>query len=74
MNPDGRGFLQDIRFINKESKEIFCFRPASLIRELGLLNPQGWKYRDTAAYGHFGRDMFSWEKTDRADDLRKIIK
>ncbi len=56
-----------------ESEEIFCFRPASLIRELGLLNPQGWKYRDTAAYGHFGRDMFPWEKTDRADDLRRVI-
>ena len=56
-----------------ESEEIFCFRPASLIKELGLLNPQSWKYQDTAAYGHFGRDMFPWEWADRVDDLRKLF-
>ncbi len=54
-----------------ESGEMFDFRPASLIRELDLLNPVGWKYVDTAAYGHFGRDIFPWEKTDKADDIQK---
>ncbi len=54
-----------------ESGEMFDFRPASLIRELGLLKPVGWKYVDTAAYGHFGRDMFPWEQTDKADDIQK---
>jgi S-adenosylmethionine synthetase len=57
-----------------ESDEIFNFRPAELIKDLGLLNPSGWSYSDTAAYGHFGRDIFPWEKTDRADDLKKILK
>ncbi|MFW6303470.1 MAG: methionine adenosyltransferase, partial [Candidatus Sumerlaeota bacterium] len=56
-----------------ESGEIFDFRPASLIRELGLLNPVGWKYADTAAYGHFGRDMFPWEKTDKAEAIQKAF-
>jgi S-adenosylmethionine synthetase len=45
-------------------------RPKALIDELGLLAPI---YKRTAAYGHFGRSEFSWEKTDRAaqiaDDL-----
>jgi S-adenosylmethionine synthetase len=45
-------------------------RPKALITELGLLAPI---YRRTAAYGHFGRSEFSWEKTTRAaqiaDDL-----
>lgn len=57
-----------------ESEEIFNFRPAALIKELGLLNPSGWLYLDTAAYGHFGRDVFPWEKSDRVDDLRRAVK
>jgi S-adenosylmethionine synthetase len=48
----------------------FDMRPKALIEELGLLAPI---YARTAAYGHFGRSEFSWEKTDRAaqiaDDL-----
>jgi len=48
----------------------FDMRPKALIEELGLLAPI---YKKTAAYGHFGRPEFSWEKTDRAakiaDDL-----
>ncbi|MBV9949263.1 MAG: methionine adenosyltransferase domain-containing protein, partial [Myxococcales bacterium] len=48
----------------------FDMRPKALIEELGLLAPV---YKRTAAYGHFGRSDFSWEKTDRAakiaDDL-----
>jgi len=48
----------------------FDMRPKAIIDQLDLLKPI---YRKTAAYGHFGRDEFSWEKTDRAarmaDDL-----
>ncbi|MBT8042335.1 MAG: methionine adenosyltransferase [Kiritimatiellales bacterium] len=55
------------------SKQLFDFRPASLIQELGLLEPKGWSYRETAAYGHFGRDQFPWEKTDKVDALRKAF-
>ena len=53
----------------------FDMRPKALIEELDLLKPI---YRKTAAYGHFGRDEFTWEKTDRAakmaDDLLKTSK
>ena len=47
--------------------DLFDFRPAAIIRDLDLLRPL---YRETAAYGHFGRKEFPWEATDRADDLR----
>ncbi|MCK4907816.1 MAG: methionine adenosyltransferase [Spirochaetes bacterium] len=53
---------------------IFDFRPSVLIMELGLLTPKGWKYKDTAAYGHFGRDIFPWEKTDKIADLKKAAR
>ena len=53
------------------SGRIFDFRPGMLVRDLGLLQPQGWCYRQTATYGHFGRDEFPWEKTDRVEALRE---
>jgi len=45
----------------------FDFRPGRLIGELDLLTPV---YRQTASYGHFGRDGFRWEMTDKVDALR----
>ena len=51
------------------SGTVFDFRPYALIEDLGLLKPKGWKYSDTAAYGHFGRSAFPWEKTTRTKDL-----
>lgn len=50
-------------------KEHFSFKPADMIKRLDLLRPI---YRNTAAYGHFGREEpeFTWEKTDMADKLR----
>jgi S-adenosylmethionine synthetase len=50
--------------------EHFDLRPGAIIRDLDLRRPI---YRQTAAYGHFGRDDLdlSWEKTDKADILRK---
>ncbi len=50
--------------------EIFDFRPGMLIRDLGLTKPKGWSYRKTSNYGHFGREGFPWEKTDRVAALR----
>jgi S-adenosylmethionine synthetase len=50
--------------------ELFDFRPAAIIRDLDLLRPI---YRETAAYGHFGRKEFPWEATDRADALRAAL-
>ena len=51
-------------------QEIFDLRPAAIIRDLGLKAPI---YRKTAAYGHFGRDGFSWEAIDRVDDVRSAL-
>jgi S-adenosylmethionine synthetase len=50
--------------------DVFDFRPAAIIRDLDLARPL---YRDTAAYGHFGRKEFPWEATDRVDDLRAAV-
>ncbi|MFO7821563.1 MAG: methionine adenosyltransferase [Lentisphaeria bacterium] len=56
-----------------EKTDIFDFRPVSVVKNLGLKTPfeNGWKFRDTAAYGHFGREQFPWEKTDKAELLKK---
>jgi len=50
--------------------EHFDLRPGAIIRDLGLRKPI---YRKTSAYGHFGRDdvEFPWERTDKAEMLRK---
>jgi S-adenosylmethionine synthetase len=48
-------------------REVFDLRPAAIISALALRRPI---FRSTAVYGHFGRDGFTWESTDRADDLR----
>jgi len=52
-------------------REIFVFKPADMIRHLKLLRPI---FKKTACYGHFGRNDpdFTWERTDRVDDLREI--
>ncbi|NCY17643.1 MAG: methionine adenosyltransferase, partial [Actinobacteria bacterium] len=53
-------------------REVFDLRPAAIARDLDLRKP---RYRQTAAYGHFGRtgDAFTWERTDRVDDLRSAL-
>jgi S-adenosylmethionine synthetase len=53
-----------------KSSQFFDFRPASITDDLDLTHPEGWSYQDTAAYGHFGRNCFPWEKTDKARSLR----
>jgi S-adenosylmethionine synthetase len=51
-------------------REEFDLRPSAIIRTLDLLRPI---YKQTAAYGHFGRELpdFTWERTDRVESLRK---
>ncbi len=56
------------------SGKVFDFRPYALIEDLGLLKPNGWKYEDTAAYGHFGRDKFPWEKLNKVAALKRYFK
>jgi S-adenosylmethionine synthetase len=55
--------------IEKAINEVFDLRPAAIIRDLDLLRPI---YQQTAAYGHFGRELpeLKWESTDRAADLK----
>lgn len=50
--------------------KVFDLTPHGIIETLQLKNPI---YRATAAYGHFGRDGFSWEKTDKVEALKKAI-
>ncbi len=63
----------DLAKISAAVDEVFDLRPAAIIRDLQLLRPI---YSDTAAYGHFGRELpnFSWEKTDRAASLKGLVK
>ncbi|WP_328620843.1 methionine adenosyltransferase [Streptomyces sp. NBC_00354] len=58
--------------IQKAVSEVFDLRPAAIIRDLDLLRPI---YSQTAAYGHFGRELpdFTWERTDRVEQLKKAV-
>jgi S-adenosylmethionine synthetase len=52
-------------------RSVFELDPAGIIRTLDLKKPI---YRRTASYGHFGRDGFSWERTNKVEALKKAIK
>ncbi len=56
--------------LSKIVRENFKLTPAGIIETLDLRKPI---YRDTAAYGHFGRNGFSWEKTDMAETLKNSV-
>ena len=62
----------DPHAISKAIREVFDLRPAMIIQELDLLRPI---YSQTSTYGHFGRELsdFTWEVTDRADDLLRAV-
>jgi S-adenosylmethionine synthetase len=64
----GTGLVPD-EVIQQAVLEVFDLRPAAIIRDLDLLRPI---YAQTAAYGHFGRELpdFTWERTDRAEKLK----
>jgi S-adenosylmethionine synthetase len=63
----------DVRKIQSAVTEVFDLRPAAIIRDLNLLRPI---YSQTAAYGHFGRELpdFTWERTDRVAALQAAVK
>ncbi len=65
----GTGTIDDRR-IEDIVKDVFDLRPYGIVTMLDLIRPI---YQQTAAYGHFGRELddFTWEKTDRADALRQ---
>ena len=50
--------------------QIFDFKPAEIIKVLKLKSPM---YKKLAAYGHFGREGFPWEKTDKIEDLKSMV-
>lgn len=58
--------------ISEAVREVFPLKPAGIITELDLLRPI---YKKTAAYGHFGRNDpdFTWEKTHKAEQLKKVL-
>ena len=66
----GTGKLPDDQLAALVSR-VFDMRPAAIIDRLDLRRPI---YRQTAAYGHFGRDQFSWEQLDYVDKLRGALK
>ncbi len=65
----GTGRVSD-EVITNAIRQVFDLRPQAIIEQLDLLRPI---YRQTAAYGHFGRELpdFTWERTERADELRR---
>lgn len=69
VNTKGTGKLPDDKIADIIEKE-FDMRPASIIKTLDLRRPI---YKATAAYGHFGRPEFPWERLDRVADLKKYL-
>lgn len=65
----GTGVVEDTR-IAEAVRSVFDLRPLGMIQDLDLLRPI---YRRTAAYGHFGREGFSWEETPRIEELRAAL-
>ena len=61
----GTGKIEDEKIVEL-IRQHFDLSPKGIIKTLDLLNPS---YQKTAAYGHFGRDGFAWEKTDKAQVL-----
>ena len=69
VDSHGTGKLDDEKLAEIVKKE-FDLRPYAIIKALDLRRPV---FAQTAAYGHFGRDGFAWEKTDKADKLKKYL-
>lgn len=72
INTFGTGKVSEEKLVNAVRK-LFDLRPAGIIRMLDLQKPI---FKDTAAYGHFGRTdhSFPWEKTDKVDELKALTK
>lgn len=69
INTFGTGVISDDKLADIVVKE-FDLRPSAIIEKLNLRAPV---YSNTASYGHFGKEGFAWELTDRADDLKKYL-
>jgi len=75
VNTYGTGRLSDEKIV-KIIQDNFELTPHGMIAELRLHESDGGRYRQTAAYGHFGREgeAFTWEKTDMMKELRKYVR
>lgn len=69
VNTFGTGRLSDQELAQVVVKE-FDLRPSAIIEKLGLKKPI---YKQTASYGHFGKNDLPWEQTDKAKDLTKYL-
>ena len=68
----GTGKIANDADLEKVVETVFDLRPAAILEKLQLKHPakNGWSYRQTASYGHFGRSIFPWEKTDMTEALK----
>jgi S-adenosylmethionine synthetase len=66
----GTGTLEPDKLARLVRKH-FDLTPRGIIEALGLRQPSGWCYRETAFHGHFGRERFPWEDTSRAEALSR---
>jgi len=65
----GTGIVPDEK-ITEVAQKVFDARPKAIIENLKLQRPI---YTPTSAYGHFGREGFPWENTDKVEELRKLL-
>lgn len=65
----GTGVVPDVE-LQRAIGKVFDLRPAAIIRDLKLTDPG---FQPTSAYGHFGRDQFTWEQVNRVDELKAAI-
>jgi S-adenosylmethionine synthetase len=70
IDTHGTGQVDDEAIV-RAVKKIFDLTPQGIIETLDLRKPI---YTSTAAYGHFGREDFNWEKTDKIEDLKRAVK
>lgn len=69
VDSQGTGKVSDEK-LTEVVREIFPLKPRAIVEHLDLLRPI---YRATAAHGHFGRDIFPWEKTDLAERIAAYL-
>ena len=65
----GTGKVEESK-ISNAIKKVFDCTPAGIVKALDLKKPI---YSKTAKYGHFGREEFTWEKTDKTEELKSAV-
>ncbi len=70
VNDFGTGRV-DRSVLEKAVNTVWSLKPARICKDFDLLRPI---YAQTAAYGHFGRDLFSWEKLNKVEQIKDVVK